>query len=100
MQPVCQKEQFPLPTCRSCAHSTPTRNGTWECELKQIPLSTESQKQGCSGHRYNPTLLYWAEIIEANSEENWVVYQSPRGAFANGEQPNQKTSQQLYQENL
>jgi hypothetical protein len=86
---ICHGTDAPLPTCRSCAHSTPEKAGYWSCARNghnEIPIN--SQKQGCEGHRYIPAMLHWAEVAQASHEDNWVTYRLPNGGtFINGEAP-------------
>jgi hypothetical protein len=68
----CHGEARPRPTCRSCAHSTPTETGAWSCEFYGQEMDVESQRASdhCPEHRYIPSLIERvAELvsIEGNS---------------------------------
>lgn len=97
---TCHGTQAPLPTCRSCTHSTPERDGTWTCgQLKGAPLSVADQKEACTEHRYIPILLKnWAEPFDADAELNFVQYQlkSDGTAFMNGAPVDGFSSQEIY----
>lgn len=46
--------------CRTCAHSTPKRDGTWHCARwdSEIP-ALEIQRAGCDDHVVHPDLVPW-----------------------------------------
>lgn len=85
---LCHGSAAPVPTCRSCAHSTPVAGGEWECHYYAAVIPTvEAQKAGCEQHRIIPIMLKnWAEPIDASEADNWVKYQvkSAQGTFTNG----------------
>lgn len=76
--PICHGTAAPAPTCRSCAHITPERDGTWTCERHSIrPLAFEHQLQGCQAHRFIPILLEnWAELLGGDDASNVVRYRN------------------------
>ncbi len=95
---LCHGTAAPLPTCRSCCHSTPEPGGTWTCARQQgrvIPVA--EQKAGCQAHRIIPALLSnWAEPIDANDADNWIKYRMKAGGeFVNGQPPEGYTSEEL-----
>lgn len=73
---TCHGTSAPLPTCRSCAHVTPERDGTWTCEHNHLSaLSVQAQKDGCQAHRYIPILLEnFAECRGGNQDSNTIEY--------------------------
>jgi len=73
---LCHGTSAPLPTCRSCAHVTPERDGTWSCEHNHLTKLTEkAQKDGCQAHRYIPILLdNWATMRGGDQALNAVEY--------------------------
>jgi hypothetical protein len=96
---VCHGSAAPLPTCRSCTHSTPERDGTWNCGWNKVDLSVADQKDACTEHRYIPILLKnWADPVDADAELNFVQYQlkSDGFAFINGAPVDGFSSQELY----
>jgi len=94
---TCHGTEAPPPTCRSCAHSTPEKDGTWTCERKQLRgVSVDAQKQGCNEHRYIPSMLHWAEVVGANHNENWVTYRFQGGTFTNGQPPEGFSSAEIH----
>jgi len=96
---LCHGSAAPLPTCRSCSHSTPEPGGTWTCARHQgKTLSVPEQKQGCQAHRVIPVLLRnWAEPVDASEQDNWVRYQLKSGGeFVNGLPPQGFTSDELH----
>lgn len=88
---ICHAERLPEVTCRSCAHTTPTRDGKWTCSRHTIDdLSAEDQKMACGEHRYIPIFLErFAEVHKASDEQNWVQYKHRRTGetFVNGPSP-------------
>ena len=84
---ICHYDASPEANCRTCAHSTPERDGDarWVCEKHQTDLSIEAQRKGCEDHLFIPALLNtWATLLDAG--EDWVGYENTKtGAkFANG----------------
>lgn len=95
---ICHGTDAPEPNCRTCAHATPEKSGTWSCARHaqdEIPLTF--QRQGCDSHRYIPALLHWAEVVDANHDDNWVTYRLPNGGtFTNGQQPSGFSSAEIH----
>ena len=84
---ICHYDASPEANCRTCAHSTPERDGDarWVCEKHQTDLSIEAQRKGCEDHLFIPALLNtWATLLDAG--EDWIGYENKKtGAkFANG----------------
>jgi hypothetical protein len=87
---LCHGDTAPEVNCRTCAHSTPLRDGSWACERHNAELSDKTQRSGCQAHRFIPQLLdNWAEMIDADEQDNWVKYRlkDGRGEFINGLPP-------------
>lgn len=97
---LCHGTAAPLPTCRTCSHSTPEPGGTWTCARHSArPLDVYEQKAACQAHRVIPVLLKnWAEPIDASEQDNWVKYRMKDGGFefVNGQPPEGYTSEELY----
>lgn len=94
---VCHTTAAPLPTCRSCAHSTPVDNGTWACEKYRNTLSVAAQKAACPSHLFIPSLLAnWAKPLDAT--ENDVQYKNTLTGygFSNGRPPDAHTSLEIH----
>jgi hypothetical protein len=56
-------------SCRTCAHVTPERNGTWTCaknDCDVVPI--EFQRVGCDEHRYIPRLIESFAELENNED--------------------------------
>lgn len=83
-QATCHKDTAPVPTCRSCSHSTATRDGEWMCEKGLgIALTAQDQKEACTDHVYIPILLKnWAEPVDASACH--VEYKTEHGTIING----------------
>lgn len=95
---TCHGTAAPLPTCRSCTHSTPEPGGAWTCgRHSNKALSTAEQQDGCTAHRYIPILLKnWATPVDASDQDNWVQYQTATGEFVNGIPPQGVTSMEIH----
>lgn len=76
---ICHESSVPLPTCRSCCHSTPEMKGdaTWSCSKHKSNLDINKQKKGCESHLFIPSLLgKFGEVLDASLPENWVQYEN------------------------
>lgn len=71
---VCHHGAPPEVNCRTCAHATPERDGSWSCALGH------AFGKVCRDHIFNPYILGW-EIIDAG--EGWVEYNGPAGKIRN-----------------
>lgn len=72
---LCHGTRAPEPNCRTCAHSTPASEGTWQCERWGKELDEASQRKGCGEHRPIPALLEtWAELMTYDKNTNAVVW--------------------------
>ena len=96
----CHGTAAPRPTCRSCAHATPERDGDgrWSCAKHGRDLSIDAQRAGCDDHRVIPALLAaWAEQTDVVDDGWLVLYRNKlTGAeFANGPAPQGYTSAEL-----
>lgn len=88
----CHGTAAPIVNCRTCAHSSPGDNATWQCARTRQEISLVP-KQGCADHRHIPILLRnFAEMVDANEEGNWVEYKNTitGKAFWNGDLSSQE----------
>ena len=78
---ICHHKRVPQMNCRTCAHSTPCRDGGWKCEAHDIMLSFDAQLAGCGDHLFIPALIPYAEMTKADSEKipKWVEYKHENG---------------------
>lgn len=95
----CHGTAAPAATCRSCAHATPERGGTWACECPGHPrtLPEDVQRDGCDRHRVIPIMLQsWAEPVDMDGDA--VVYRNTLTGhqFANGPRPDGYSSAELH----
>lgn len=75
---LCHGTAVPLPTCRSCCHSTPELDGNarWHCLRHKSDVSVAEQKEGCQAHLFIPALLKnFASVEDSSESENWIEYQ-------------------------
>lgn len=63
--------------CRTCLHSTPEKDGSWSCALKQEEISTQ---KGCPKHLFLPGLVNATTI---GGSEDAVQYSSSLGVLTN-----------------
>lgn len=92
-------EVIPTAHCRTCLHATPELDGNarWHCARHRKDLTVAEQRAGCQAHRYIPSLLWWAEALDASEEDNWIRYRinETEAEFVNGAPPNGYTSDEL-----
>ena len=86
---LCHGTTAPIPTCRSCCHSTPELDGNarWFCSRHKMDLTVDDQKQGCQGHLIIPQVIdRWASVQDASLSENWIQYEhrETQASFRNG----------------
>ena len=86
---ICHGTEAPIPTCRSCCHSTPEFDGDahWFCSRHKMDLPVNDQKEGCHGHLFIPQIFdRWATVMDASLSENWVQYEhkNTKASFRNG----------------
>lgn len=64
--------------CRTCAHSTPVRDGTWHCEHwgATIP-NLDAQLAGCDSHFLHPDLT----PFQVKMRDERVIWLTPHGEF-------------------
>lgn len=59
-------------SCRTCAHSTPHANSTWNCErYKVAAIPLENQRKGCTSHVIHPDLTSWQ--LDQDASAQWVA---------------------------
>lgn len=74
---LCYGKQLPEVNCRTCAHSTPERNGTWTCKGEKI--CGYAQRQACEKHIFLPCVVP-LECTDADEDLGTISY----GDIANG----------------
>lgn len=72
---------FPDMNCRTCAHSTPTLDGKWQCSKHDKSLTVEEQKQACDQHMYLPMLVIGYEPFDVTDGN--VIYKKRGKTFVN-----------------
>lgn len=94
---ICHGKEIPQINCRTCAHSTPGPNGTWDCARGHSLINEkELNCVGCCEHVFNPHMLNNVELVSGNMDENYLVLQPKHGKqFKHG--PDYITSQQIKQ---
>ena len=66
----CYKKQLTKEVnCRTCAHSTPLKNGTWYCDKWKNVIPTAAQYIGCRAHVLHPDLMPYD--INPQGSDNW-----------------------------
>lgn len=58
---VCQRKGIPEVNCRTCAHSTPERDGVWSCQINGTCDAV------CDRHLFRPDMMPW-EVEDASTE--------------------------------
>ena len=74
---VCHQAAPPEVNCRSCAHITPEKDGTWTCAKHKKLLSTDDQRTACLDHLINPYVVDKWEITDAT--DDWIEFTTPHG---------------------
>jgi len=70
--------------CRTCAHSTATPSGVWECAKWGNDIPEDWQHKGCSSHVLHPDLVPWK--MKGSDENGWrAVYLVNGREVVNGE---------------
>ena len=93
---MCHGSAVPEPTCRSCVHATPEMDGDarWSCAKRKFNLSFDEQLRGCDTHRYIPSLLGFAHVVDATDEH--VTYECNGRFFKNGTPPAGYSSKEIH----
>lgn len=56
-KPVCHGQALPEVNCRTCMHSKPNEEGTWDCGIDGRTLDTKAQLFGCQEfYKVNPAI--------------------------------------------
>lgn len=74
---ICHASETPQVNCRTCAHSTPNRDGGWTCVKFEVALSFEDQLVGCFQHRFNPVLINGTAV--ERDEDDVITYRMSSG---------------------
>jgi CRISPR/Cas system-associated exonuclease Cas4 (RecB family) len=81
----CHGTDAPLVNCRTCAHSTPERDGGWSCAAGR-PEIGKQPKVGCGKHRFIPVLLSnFAEPVDASGGRVRYRNRLTGAEFVNGD---------------
>ena len=75
---VCHQSKVPEDNCRTCCHSTPNVDGTWQCDRHGYDLIHKDQLLGCGDHLYLPDLVP-AKMLKGDTKENWIMYKKENG---------------------
>lgn len=74
---ICHQAAPPEVNCRSCAHITPEKDGTWTCAKHKKLLSTDDQRAACADHLINPYVVDRWEVTDA--ADDWIEFTTPHG---------------------
>ena len=93
-QLICQGEQVPAKSCRTCVHSTPVDDGAWNCGRYETIVSYQEQlSDECPSHLFIPSLINYAtptdgsdEFILYQDKESGLMFANVTEEFANTEQ--------------
>jgi len=78
---LCWHCGLALPSCRSCAFSTPEVDGTWTCGRREKRVISEfEQKAGCENHIFIPNLVP-LEVVGSDPDAGTIEYE---GGIVNG----------------
>ena len=92
----CHGEKVAQANCRTCVHSTPTKEAKWECADKHKSLTYDAQREGCKSHLYIPALIPFGEVLDAGV--NFVQYKvkGTERTFTNSAQPGAYLSREIH----
>ena len=69
--------------CRTCAHSTATKDSEWHCAKWDAVIPVDAQRTGCEGHVLHPDLVAWQR---KDGPDEWTaVYEINGTNVANGD---------------
>lgn len=85
---------LPKVNCRTCAHSTAQRDGTWQCaRWGSIIPTVDAQRAGCDSHVIHPDLAPWpVEYSEDGLTATYIIDGKP---VKNGPPPEGYTSREI-----
>jgi hypothetical protein len=77
---TCHDREDVPRNCRTCLHSSPVASGAWACALWDRLIPLETQKLGCSNHRFVPDLVA-GEVtdVEGDGGAAVVIYRMKDG---------------------
>lgn len=77
---LCRGQKAADRNCRTCAHVTPEKDGTWSCRRLELPVGYNVQKTGCRHQRYHPAFVP-GEAVDSSENQNWIGYIMKDGSF-------------------
>ena len=78
---ICHCKAIPAVNCRTCAHSTPEREGGWSCAIQSsLKMDKLHQEVGCPCHLFIPALIPH-EYLGADEVDipTWTKYRTEKG---------------------
>jgi len=76
---VCHQDKVANTGCRTCCHSTPHQDGSWNCDRHGYHLTQHrDQIDGCGDHLFLPDLVP-AKMIQGDTQANWILYEKKDG---------------------
>lgn len=78
---LCHSKMLPEVNCRTCARSTPERNGTWTCSRDGSILCSAKQRDCLDCHVFIPALVP-LEQTDASEKDGTIMY----GNVVNGKE--------------
>lgn len=77
---ICHHDKAPEVNCRTCAHATAERDGTWTCARWAKTLTVDEQRAGCDKHLFHPYLIAAESGLVtrrvAEGGKDWIKYDS------------------------
>lgn len=80
----CHGKRAPLMNCRTCTYVTPKIEGGWHCAKHGLMLTDDMQGVGCIDHLYIPSLLAYADPIDADDKSVTYRHRARGFEFKNG----------------
>jgi hypothetical protein len=69
---MCHAQDKPEVNCRTCAFSTPTTDGRWECDVHEDTIPVDFAREGCSSHIFIPNLLNKEVLAAGNTRVEYI----------------------------
>lgn len=83
----CHGKRTPKTSCRTCVHATPVTDrlgAVWACTKHGHDLTVKEQIAACDDHRFIPSLLAYAEPIDADDQAVTYRHRGNGAEFKNG----------------
>jgi hypothetical protein len=81
---LCHEQKVAEVSCRTCAHSTPVKDGAWRCETHNRALDKAAQRTACDQHLFIPALVPFGEAVDGGDAYIEYTHKDTGKTFRNG----------------